>query len=79
MSVPEGFGPIFCRNHPDRLVVPPMALRWCEQCKADAEARYADPKVSVSLGRTYEREKVGATRTAGGGQEAIYAQQEKWK
>lgn len=79
MSVPEGFEPIVCKNHPERLVVPPMALRWCEECKRNAEARYADPSVNVKLGITYEREKVGATRTAGGGQEAIYAHQEQWK
>ena len=79
MSVPDGFGPIMCRNHPEREVVPPMALRWCAECKQAAEARYADPKVNVKLGIEYERERAGATRTAGGGQEQVFAYQEKWK
>lgn len=76
---PEGFEPIVCNRHPEREAVPPMAMRWCEQCKREAEARYADPKANVSLGRTYERQKAGAKRTAGGGTEIIYAQQEQWK
>lgn len=76
---PEGFEPIRCKNHPERNVVPPMALRWCEECKRDAEARYADPHVSVNIGVTYERERAGATRTAGGGQEQVFAFQETWK
>lgn len=79
MSVPSGFGPIFCKKHPERLVVPPMALRWCEACKREAEHRYADPSVNVKIGTTYEREKAGAMRTGGGGQETIYAHQEQWK
>jgi hypothetical protein len=35
-------GPYFCKHHADRLVVAPIALRLCEQCKADALARYAE-------------------------------------
>jgi hypothetical protein len=35
-------GPYFCKHHGDRLVVAPIALRLCEQCKQDALARYAD-------------------------------------
>ena len=34
-------GPYFCKHHGDRLVVAPIALRLCEQCKQDAMARYA--------------------------------------
>ena len=34
-------GPYFCQHHGDRLVVAPIALRMCDECKADAEARYA--------------------------------------
>ncbi len=76
---PEGFGPIVCKKHPEREAVPPMALRWCEECKRDAEARYADPKVNVTPGIEYERERAGAFRTAGGGAEVVYAHQEKSK
>lgn len=79
MSAPEGFGPIVCRNHPGREAVPPMALRWCEECLRNARANYADPKTNVNLGHTYQRERAGGKRTAGGGTEIIYAQQEQWK
>lgn len=77
-AAPESFGPIFCKNHPDRLVVPPMALRWCEECQWNEGARQADSRLRAP-GITYEREVAGGKRTAGGGTEIIYAQQEKWK
>lgn len=76
---PDGFGPIVCKRHPHRLAVSPIGCRWCAECKEDAEARYADPKVNVTPGIDYERERAGATRTAGGGQEQVFAFQEKWK
>lgn len=76
---PEGFEPLFCTKHQDREVVPPMAMRWCAECKLEAEARYADPKVNLRLGINYERERAGAKRTPGGGQEQVFAYQEKWK
>ena len=79
MSAPEGFGPIVCKNHPEREAVPPMALRWCVECLRAARASYADPHATVSLGHTYQRERAGGKRTPGGGIEIIYAQQEKWK
>ena len=47
-------GPYFCKNHADRLVVAPIALRMCEQCKEDAMARYAE-----QADRTWETDQNG--------------------
>ena len=37
-----GNGPYFCKHHPEREVVAPIALRQCQQCHDDALERYAD-------------------------------------
>jgi hypothetical protein len=51
-------GPYFCKHHGDRLVVAPIALRLCEQCKADALARYAEqaarPRWETDQSGTYD-------------------------
>ena len=37
---PFGRGPYFCKHHPEREVVSPIALRLCAQCLEDAQERY---------------------------------------
>ena len=37
-----GAGPYFCKHHPEREVVAPIAFRLCAQCLEDAQEHYAD-------------------------------------
>ena len=48
---PFGSGPYFCKRHPAREVVAPIALRLCAQCMEDAYARYADSTADTVPGK----------------------------
>jgi len=41
-ALPEGFNLLYsCKNHPERVVVAPIACRQCEECHNEALHNYA--------------------------------------